>query len=62
MTDELKALIEAARKVRPSPEEWETQRRSFVYGNTAFENSRITRAMVDEQAEKLAKQQRDEHE
>jgi hypothetical protein len=62
MTDELKVLIEASRKVHPSPDEWEAQRRSFVYGNTAFENSLITRAMVDEQAEKLAKQQQDEHE
>ena len=52
MTDELKALIEASRKVLPSPQQREEQRRSFVYGNTAFENDRITRAMVDEQAEK----------
>lgn len=60
MTDELKTLIEAAKKVRPSPEDREKQRRSFVYGNTAFENGLITRAMVDEQAEKLARQQQDD--
>jgi hypothetical protein len=59
MTDELKTLIEASRMVRPSAEEREKQRRSFAYGNTAFENERITRAMIDEQAEKLAKQQQD---
>ena len=36
-------------------EQREAQRRSFAYGNTAFENSRITREMINEQAEKLAK-------
>ena len=56
MSDELKTLIEAARQVKPSAEHREQQRRSFAYGNTAYENSRITREMIDEQAEKLAKQ------
>ena len=55
MTESLKVLIEAAKKVKPTPEHREAQRRSFAYGNTAFENSRITREMIDEQAEKLAK-------
>ena len=54
MGDELKRLIEVAKRVRPTPEHREEQRRSFAYGNTAFENSRITREMVDQQAEKLA--------
>ena len=54
MGDELNALIELAKKVTPSPEHREEQRRSFAYGNTAFENDAITRKMVDEQAEKLA--------
>jgi hypothetical protein len=54
MGDELKTLIEIAKRVTPSPEHREEQRRSFAYGNTAFENSRITREMVDRQAEKLA--------
>lgn len=60
MTDALKILIEAAKKVRPSAEHREKQRRSFAYGNTAFENERITRSMIDEQAERLAGQQSDE--
>ncbi|MDR6955236.1 hypothetical protein J2X65_004615 [Ancylobacter sp. 3268] len=60
MTNELKKLIEAAKRVEPSPEHREEQRRSFAYGNTHFENSRITREMVNEQAEKLA-QERDRH-
>jgi hypothetical protein len=55
MTEALKVLIEAAKKVRSTPAQMEEQRRSFAYGNTAFENSLITREMVDQQAEKLAK-------
>jgi hypothetical protein len=55
MSEELKALIEIAKTVTPTPEHREEQRRSFAYGNTAFENSRITREMIDREAEKLAK-------
>jgi hypothetical protein len=51
----LNTLIEAAKKVKTTAEQREAQRRSFVYGNTAFENDLITREMVDRQAEKLAK-------
>lgn len=53
MTDKLKDLLEKARKVELSPETKEEQRRSFAYGNTNIENPRITREMVDEEAEKL---------
>jgi hypothetical protein len=53
MTKDLQALIEAAKKVTPTPEHREAQRRSFAYGNTAFENARITRDMIDREAEKL---------
>ncbi|MCP4380122.1 MAG: hypothetical protein GY798_01625 [Hyphomicrobiales bacterium] len=60
MTDELRKLIEAARTVKSTSEQKEQQRRSFAYGNTAFENSRITREMVDQQAEKLTRRTRDE--
>ncbi len=55
MTDALNKLIEAAKKAKPTPEHREQQRRSFVYGNTHFENELITREMVDREAEKLAK-------
>ena len=54
MTEELKQLIEVAKRVTPTAAQREEQRRSFAYGNTAFENSRITREMIDRQAEKLA--------
>lgn len=53
MTGALSVLIEAAKKVKPTSAQQEEQRRSFAYGNTAFENPLITRAMVDEQADKL---------
>jgi len=56
MSAALAELIEAARTVRSSPEQREKQRRSFAYGNTAFENERITREMIDRQAEKLAEE------
>jgi hypothetical protein len=55
MTDALKKLLEAAKTAKPTPEHREQQRRSFVYGNTHFENELITREMVDLEAEKLAK-------
>jgi len=50
---ELLSLLEAARNVVMTPEEKERQRRSFAYGNTRIENSRITREMVDRAAEEL---------
>ncbi|MGT2440175.1 hypothetical protein ACU4GH_35385 [Bradyrhizobium betae] len=58
MIDALKKLIEAAKSAKPSPEHREEQRRSFVYGNTHFENALITREMVDQEAEKLARDEK----
>ena len=56
MNDSLKKLLEAAKTAKQSPAQQEEQRRSFVYGNTAFENKLITREMVDQEAEKLARE------
>ncbi len=56
MNESLKKLLEAAKTAKQSPAQQEEQRRSFVYGNTAFENSLITREMVDQEAEKLARE------
>jgi hypothetical protein len=55
----LQHLLEAAKKAKPSAEQHEEQRRSFAYGNTAFENKLITREMIDRQAELIARE-RDE--
>jgi hypothetical protein len=60
MSEELSALLEAAKRAEPSSEHREEQRRTFAYGNTAFENRRITREMVDREAEKLAREKHDE--
>jgi hypothetical protein len=56
MNDALKSLLEAARNTKPTPDQRESQRRSFAFGNTAFENKLITRDMIDRQAEKLARE------
>jgi hypothetical protein len=53
MVDPLKKLLDAAKTAEPTPEQKEQQRRSFAYGNTAFENSLITREMIDREAERL---------
>lgn len=55
MPDRLKLLIEDARKVITSVSEREEQRRSFAYGNTKIENSRITRTLIDREADSLAR-------
>jgi len=53
MPNDLQKLIDAARLREFSPAEREEQRRSFAYGNTKIENSRITRETVNRQAEIL---------
>ena len=53
MTEKLEVLIEMARTVRMTARDSERQRRSFAYGNTKIENERITREIVDQQAEAL---------
>lgn len=55
MTEKLNELLEKAKNVKLSPEQKEEQRRSFAYGNTNIENSRITRETVDREAERLKK-------
>ncbi len=54
MSNELKELIERAKERPVSEHERELQRRSFAYGNTHFENDRITRQTIDREADKLA--------
>lgn len=55
-TEELERLLEKARTVWMTVAEQEEQRRSFAYGNTRIENDLITRSMIDEAAERLARQ------
>ncbi len=56
MSPQLQELIEKARKVKPSVEHFEEQRRSFAYGSAKIENDDITREMIDEAASKLVKE------
>jgi hypothetical protein len=58
MTDELKGLIEKIRHIEMTPKQLTEQRRSFAYGNTHIENSRITRELIAEIDQKLAKKQK----
>ncbi|MEL6738998.1 MAG: hypothetical protein AAFO28_08735 [Pseudomonadota bacterium] len=52
MTDKLQKLIDASRSRQMSEAEKEAQRRSFAFGNANIENARVTRAMVDDAANK----------
>jgi hypothetical protein len=51
----LDELLEETKKLIPTAEEREEQRRSFAYGNTKIENAHITRETVDKEAEKLTR-------
>lgn len=49
MTEQsISKLVELAKGVQITEADRREQRRSFVYGNTAFENPDITRELVDE--------------
>lgn len=54
MSNDLEKLIIAAKAVDFTAEDKEEQRRSFAYGNTKIENSRITRELIDEEADSLS--------
>jgi hypothetical protein len=56
MTNRLQELLDEARKNVLTSQDKEEQRRSFAYGNTKIENSRITREMIDREAESLKKE------
>jgi hypothetical protein len=56
----LDELIEAARKVKMTPEQEAAQRRSFAYGNCKLENDRITREMIAEADKRLFGEQKPE--
>ncbi len=51
---ELNELLKRARTSEMSPEQREEQRKSFAYGNTKFENDRITRSTIDRASRELA--------
>ena len=57
MTTTLQSLIEAARQTKMTAEQRETQRQSFAFGNTHFENDEISRETVRRASELLRGQQ-----
>jgi hypothetical protein len=59
MSEDLQRLLDAARKRNFTVEEKEEHRRSFAYGNTNIENSRVTRAIIDREADNLAREKAD---
>lgn len=52
-TERLLTLLEKAKNVSMTTDQVVEQRRSFAYGNSAFENPNITKRMIEEEAEKL---------
>jgi hypothetical protein len=61
MENKLEALLRESRNRKNSSSEQEAQRRSFAYGNTHFENERITRETVDRAAEALHQDAKNRH-
>ena len=53
MTENLERLVEEARERPITGPELEAQAISFAYGNTSFEDPRITREIVEEAARRL---------
>ena len=58
LTEALEALIAKAQRIKMTDAQAREQRLSFVYGNTHIENARITREMVAEADEKVARDER----
>lgn len=59
--NQLEVLLREAQYRKNSSTEQEAQRRSFAYGNTHFENERITRETVDREAEALLRDAQNRH-
>ena len=53
----LEVLIAKAKKLQMSDSQLREQRLSFVYGNTHIENERITREIVEEADNKVAREE-----
>lgn len=50
---EFRVLMERARSVKMTPEDYEAQRRSFAYGNANIENAAVTRDLIDQVADEI---------
>ena len=54
--NEFALLLESAKRICMTAADQEQQRRSFAYGNAHIENEAVTRAVVDQAAEQLARE------
>jgi hypothetical protein len=54
MSDRLRKLLERNRTREMSAKERESQRKSFAYGNTKFENDHITRRTIERASQNLS--------
>ncbi len=54
---ELERLLKQSRSLPMTEQQQEEQRISFAYGNTHFENDRITKQLVTQEAASLRDQQ-----
>jgi hypothetical protein len=61
VTTALDTLIAKAQLVQMTEGQMREQRLSFVYGNTHIENERITREMVAQADEKIAREETQPH-
>ena len=52
---EITILLEKVRRITMSPGEREQQRRSFAYGNANIENESVTKDVIEEVAERMAR-------
>jgi hypothetical protein len=59
VVSELEKLIEAAKYRTLDESEREEQRRSFAFGTANIENGRVTRALIDQEADALQKDSND---
>jgi hypothetical protein len=48
-------LVEKAKAYVMSPAQEEAHRKSFAYGNSAFENPTITKEIVEEEARRISR-------
>jgi hypothetical protein len=53
---DIEILVEKARRITMSPGDIEEQRRSFAYGNANIENEAVTRDLIKEVAERMARE------
>jgi hypothetical protein len=51
--EDIQYLIDKAKKITMTPDQVSEQRRSFAFGNTAFENPDITREIINAEARKI---------